>query len=233
MRSWMGGLIGFAVLCGCDSAPAPPPAVVQQSQNDAATQQSRPTTQELLTGQYVKLTLPGLPLSVRIPTSWKLGSAATISFLEGPVPSSEHDAVIQFASRGNLPADRFDAVVDRMKKEAEQAPGPLKRIDSRTVGNLLILERLYMGTPITSPKLDFRDNPVLDAQGNAITITSTPLHWNLSVFISEAGGYSRYDLNAIGLSAEQYPAERELLEKILYSLAYEAAPATAPAEKTQ
>ena len=64
MRCWMGGLIGFAVLCGCDNAPPPPPQVVEQIQNDASTQSSRPTTQELLTGQYVKLTLPGLPLSL-------------------------------------------------------------------------------------------------------------------------------------------------------------------------
>jgi hypothetical protein len=82
----MGGLIGFAVLCGCDNAPPPPPQVMEQAQNDASTQTSRPTTQELLTGQYVKLTLPGLPLSLRIPASWKVGSAPTISFLEGPAP---------------------------------------------------------------------------------------------------------------------------------------------------
>lgn len=230
MRRWMGVMFCVAALCGCDQSPAPPPQVIDQAkQQDASAQSIRPTTQELLTGQYVKLNLPAMPLSLRAPASWKFETVQTLTHLEGPVPSSEHGAVIQIGSpRQPLPADRFDAVVDRLKKETEAEGGSLNRVDMRKVGDLLILERMSTGQPIVVPKVDYRGNAIVDERGNTVNITSTPIRWNLSVFIAEGAMYNRYELSVVGLAVEDYATDKELLEKILYSLAHEVGPATLP-----
>jgi hypothetical protein len=188
---------------------------------------AKPTTQELLGGEYKKQPLPGMPLSLKVPVSWKLDSAGSVTMLEGPTP---HDhAIIQLAQRDAISPEQLDIFVAGARKDMEQNPESVKRaqLHERTAGGgeFKVLERMSVGSPITTPKLDARGKEMMDAAGNFINVTITQLRWTLLVYVPDPQkkGYARYELNFIGLTTEQYAQDKELLQKIVDSLALESA----------
>ncbi|HVT88902.1 MAG TPA: hypothetical protein VHD56_08630 [Tepidisphaeraceae bacterium] len=221
------GLIGWTI-AGCDRAPAPPPAAIQAQAQAKTTEPAevRPTTQELISGEYQKLALPNMPLTIRVPKSWKINYTTAMTFLEGPTPSDQ--ATIQLAQRDAIPADRFDPMLDRLKTD-EPSNAPPGRLLLKPLGSARVLDRISIGKPISSPKLDFRGNPVSDDKGEPINIIITPISWTVTVFVPDPAGFLRYELNLIGMTAEQYTADKDLLEKIFNSLSFEAiTPTTLP-----
>lgn len=218
-------------LIGCERAPAPPPTARAESAPTSMPDEARPTTQELLSGDLHKLVLPGIPLALQVPSGWKVGPTAETLLLEGPTPADR--GMVQVSSRDPIPADRVDALIERMQRENDMS-GPVSKAAVRVNGKLRVLDRLSTAKPLTTPKLDFRGNPEMDASGNPVTITTTTVHWTSTVFVQEAQMCSRYELNVIDLTLEQFEQNRPFYERILGTISYEPteAPAAAPA-KTQ
>jgi hypothetical protein len=215
---------------GCDTRSAPS---AQSSDASTTRPDSRPTTQQLLTGPYKTLFLTGTPLSIRVPEIWKLDPAGALNFLEGPSPSGT--SIIQFADRGLLKPDQYETLLVAAKKEQEQNPSMIKRAELRDVGKMKVLERVAFREPITRAKTvldakdgDIKEVPVLDASGKPETVTFTPVNWTVMIFVGQAGMFNKYELNVFDLTQEQYNADKQFLDAILRSVRYEAAPTAEP-----
>jgi hypothetical protein len=175
------------------------------------------------------MVLPGLPLAVQVPQSWKITQAERLSLLEGPTPAET--ASIQFAQRDPIKAEDLQTFIDRLKKEGDQQTGALKVNEFRDAGNgMQVLERRWSEQTMQIPRQDARGIPLTDASGNPQIVSTTPLRWSLSIFVLNGNLYQRYELNAIGLTAEQYQQDKPVLDKIFNSIKYiGAAATTAPA----
>src|ERR1700733_1694871 len=153
---------------GCYRPPAPPPPAASAA--PAAAQPTRPTTQELLNGPYKKLTLPGMPLAVQVPASWKIEVDGPLTYLEGPTPSD--NAMIQLAQRESRNPDQVEIQLEGVKRDQSQHPDTVKRADLRAVGDMKILDQLSISPPVTMPRVDAKGGAELDEHGNLRTITS-------------------------------------------------------------
>jgi hypothetical protein len=98
-------------------------------------------------------------------------------------------------------------------------------VDLRAIGAAKVLERQRVGrTPLPSPD----DEPGVKL--------SPPFSWTITVFVPRGKDYETYELNFIGLTADQYEADKALLRAIVDSIAVnDGAPAggaaTAPAAR--
>jgi hypothetical protein len=206
-------------LSGCERSPAPAPVTLPPPKA-AASQPVRPTTQELLSGAYQKLYLPGTPFSVMAPESWKVQNNGTINFLEGPTPADQ--IMIKISQFDPITAERYAGLVDRLVKEDNPQPaGTPKKNELRDADRLHIVERISAADPITTMRLGPRGTPDTDAQGNPIMITSIPIRWNLNIFVPESRAVSWYELNCIGLTLDQYNQDKDLISKVFASLRYD------------
>ncbi|HEY7088942.1 MAG TPA: hypothetical protein VH518_12685 [Tepidisphaeraceae bacterium] len=219
-------------LAGCDRRPSAPPQspTAQASEETAAATQpaTRPTTQELLQGPYSKLPLPGLPLSVSVPAGWKIESMGPATFLAGPTPTDEGRIQISHGDINTFKPDQIDMLLTRAKKEMADDPQRVKKAELRSVGQLKVLETLAFSRPVTSPKMDPKGLGVLDDKGELVTVTTTPVHWTLLVFIPQGGAFARVELNFIDLTGEQLAQDQPVLQKIVDSLTYEPSLASPP-----
>src|SRR5207237_685982 len=97
-------LAACLLAAACDrnpsGAPPLPTSATPEPIKNSTDEKSRPTTQELLTGQRRTIRLGVIPLTVLVPERWEVktyGTDNVITFLEGPAP---HDDVkIQLARR--------------------------------------------------------------------------------------------------------------------------------------
>jgi hypothetical protein len=205
-------------LIGCDRHPAPPPPPPAAAAQTPP-QPTRPTTQELTSGPYKKLTLPGMPLAVQAPQSWKIAIEGSLTFLEGPTPSD--NAMIQLAQRESLRPEQVESLLEGVKREQAQHPETVKRADLRQVGDMKIIEQLSISAPVSTPKVDAKGDAVLDEHGNIITTANSSAHWRLTVLVPYEKMFSDYELNFIDLTGEQYALDKDFLERILSSISYE------------
>jgi hypothetical protein len=206
-----------AFLFGCDRHPEPPPAApTAAAAVSAPAQPPRPTTQELLSGPYKTIVLPGMPLSVQAPQSWKIDVEGPLTFLQGPTPTD--DAMIQLAQRETRSSDQVENLLAGAKHDQEMHPDTVKLVDMREMGDTKVLEQLSISRPITTPKVDAHGDGILDEHGNLQTVTTTTARWKFSVLVPYQNEFSDYELNFIDLSGEQYAADKDFLEKIMSSL---------------
>ncbi|WP_428937066.1 hypothetical protein [Fontivita pretiosa] len=220
------GLVGLGIMLmlGCERSDSRSGTPIT-ADDTAATQpaEARPTTQMLLSGPYKKLLLPGMPLSLRVPESWKIDYAGPITFVQGPTPYDM--AMIQLSDHGVGPRSLDPQVLLKtIQDEQARHPDPRNRAMLRDIGPARVLERFSVGKPQTNPKVDAHGVPVSDpATGNPVMLTTTPIRWTLTVFVPAAdSAYTRYELNFLDLTAEQYAVDGKFLEKIASSLSYEA-----------
>jgi len=222
-------LVG-AMLCGCDDRPQIPPELLdpnQESQTPPAP--PRPTTQQLTDGPYSRIKLDILPLTLDVPTGWKIVRMGALVLLEGYTPVDQ--ARIQLAVRDRLSQSLVDALHSAAKKEAAAAdPSAQMTVESRELPGMKVLERRSIGRPISIPVTDAQGLQKLDAQGQPISHSTTPMRWRLNFFVPAGKDFDQYEFNFIDLSVDQYKADRSFLERIVYSAMLEGAPpATAPA----
>ena len=140
-------MVAIGAFAGCDQRPAAPPATMPAAVAAALTETSRPTTQDLLSGPYKEMLLPGLPIALQVPQSWKITQAGPLSLLEGPTPADT--ATIQFAQRDPLRAEDVQTFIDRLRQEGERQNGNLKLVEFREAGNgVQVLERRWSERPV-------------------------------------------------------------------------------------
>ncbi len=220
IHRWLGAVLAVCLATGgCERSPAPG-SVTLPPPKPAASQPVRPTTQELLSGAYKKLYLPGTPFSVMAPESWEVKANGTINFLQGPTPSDQ--IMIKISQFDPITTERYTGLIDRLVKEEQPQPeGTPKKNELREADRLKIVERVSTADPITTVRLGPRGTPDTDAQGNPVMITSVPVRWNLNIFVPEGRAASWYELNCIGLTLEQYNQDKDLISKVFASLRYD------------
>jgi hypothetical protein len=218
------GLI-LSVSSGCDRRSGPQSKVPPTSMPELA---PRPTMQALLSEPLHRFVVPGIPLSIQAPRSWKIDNASHLTVLEGPTPSQ--DMMIQIAARDAIKPTDVDLFIEHMRRESDTAPGDLKRTDLRNQGKAQVIEQLYEEKPLSSPRTDTSGLAVVDGKGNIQMTTVKPIHWMVTILVPGPNAYEHYDINCIGLTSEEYASDKELLEKIMASVVYEQAlaPTTAP-----
>jgi|SRR5688572_14621037 len=249
-RGTLGCLIAGLSIClasgACDDQSDVPADLVQQANEptdpqNAAT--SRPTTQELVEGSRVPITLDVLPLVMQVPPSWKITrhdtSGGSIVWLEGPTPAGE--ARIQLKLQVAMTPRQWDQLVMGTQREIQRADDANTKLEMRKLGGADVIERRTAGSPISAPVVDATGMPTLDAKGDVVMHTMIPMRWRVSVYVPREGQVDHYELNFIDLEKPQYEADRQFLEDVLKTLRYTgggpgtdpttaaAAPATEPA----
>jgi hypothetical protein len=200
-------LLAGLYVTGCDDTPAPPPALVQETPPPDAPP-TRPTTQELLEGPRKSISLGELPLTVQAPAGWAVKPMFGTShiLLQGPTPTG--DAAIQLNERPLTTGAKFDLLVNGAKKELQQFPQSIKLVELRTIEGAKVLERQRIGL---MPKPSPDDPPGMKP--------SPPLNWTITVFVPRGADYDTHELNFVGLTADQYEADKGLLRGIIESIA--------------
>jgi hypothetical protein len=233
-RRRRGGRVGWGLILitgltigGACDRPAPKPSADKAPDEPVATQPAtaaRPTTQELTSGSYRKIVLPGVPLSVQAPESWKIEAVGPVMFLTGPTPSDQARIQLSHGNINTFKPDQIDMLAAGAKSEVQRNPEQFKKADLRDIGRLKVLERVSLSRPVPIPRLDERGNAMFDAQGNPVTLTMTPARWTLTVFVPQpqGGEFARVELNFIDLTQEQLAADQTMLQRIVDSLTYEA-----------
>jgi hypothetical protein len=179
----------------------------------------RPTTQELLSGPFQKFVTPGIPVSIQAPKGWKISTTSGLTMLEGPSPTQ--DMMIQLAARDAIRREDVDVFIQHMRREGERQPGDLKHMEIRNQGNAQIIDQLFQEPALSSPRTDSSGLAVVDAKGNVVMTSVTPVHWMVTILVPGPKAYDHYDIDCIGLTTEEYAADKELLEKIMGSIVYE------------
>jgi hypothetical protein len=216
---WALAILLGGALFSCDSKPElPPPPAEDPAAKAAEEANARPTTQELISGEQVKTSLQVMPFTMQVPKSWKVKPAAGsgVPTLTGPTPTS--DAQIQLdrlSQRNSLIDDKYaERFIAGAQKLATQ-PTANETARIRTIGPARIVEIRSFG-----PTNHF---PAIDSTGKQIAPTSTSMTWKLTAFVQTAGSTQAYQISFVDLTKEQFEMDKELLEKIVASLEYDAA----------
>jgi hypothetical protein len=204
--------IGIVLLCAlasaCEERPTPPPPNAKPptapGQADPAVTQPaeavRPTTQALLTGPRTVLALDAVPFTLSVPEGWSLQTIAGLVVVTGPSPSG--DVTIQLNSR-SIQKDAIPFVEEGAKKEQASDPANQLLAESRTIGDLKVFERQWLGR----------------AQQDGQPRT---LRWTISTYVPRNPmTFSVYELNFVGLTETQLQQDREFLYSIVNTLKYD------------
>ena len=186
----------------------------QKRQQDAAKQLPKiPTTQELLSGPRSTVALGPLPMSMNVPTSWRVAVVSGATNLQGWAPSGT-EITIQLSSRTTMKKEALDYAVRSAKKEQADNPHSVLKFDVRPFGpdGAQIMERQGVGEP--------RDYPIMDINGKTQITREQPFKWTISVLAPHSSGdaYQVYELNFIGLTKSQYDKDKDFLQGLLDSL---------------
>lgn len=199
--------LGMAIV-GCDDRRNLVPVLQQQP---AATQPTRPTTQELLQGEPTRVALKVIPFWISVPRGWELKSQVGVMVLEGPTPTGMAQLQV---GRHLAPIAQHDLrMIEGAKREAAAKPGPYTLADVRESGGLKVLETRSVGNTLQTP--------AIDAQGTKIADTTTRMDWKTTVFVPDGRDMAVCEIHFIDLTREQYDRDKELLTKIMSSLQYD------------
>jgi hypothetical protein len=197
----------------------------QKRQQDAAKQLPKiPTTQELTTGPRSTVVLGPLPMTMNVPTSWRVAVISGATLLQGWTPGGT-EVAIQLNSRTTMKKEALDYAVRSAKKEQAEKPQAVLKFDVRPLGTsgAQIMERQGVG--------EARDYEIKDPTGKTQVTREQPFKWTLSILAPHGDAYQVYELNFIGLTKAQYDKDKDFLQSLLDSLTLgSTAPATtAPA----
>jgi hypothetical protein len=213
---------------GCDD-PAPQGAIQTQQPPAAAAAAAEsardvPTTQELVGGPRKTMALGPIPLTLRVPESWKIEVTSGASLLTGHTPSSQGDKdkiSIQLTSRSSMTQEQVDRMLDGAKKEQQAKPQAILKVEVRPLGNVRVYERQSVGEP--------RPYTTFDARNQPHTTTEQMFNWTISVLAPFEGAFQVYELNFVGLTKSLYDKDAEFMRGILNTLQYGAPAPSAPA----
>jgi hypothetical protein len=169
-----------------------------------------PTTQDLVNGPRTVMALGPLPMTMRVPASWKVEVQGGASLLRGFTPNGE--ITIQLTSRPSLKKASFDALVKSDKKEQTEKPESILKVEVRPLGDVQLYERQAVGAPAPYT--------VYDKNMKERTTTEQLFKWTISVLAPTGDAYQRYELNFVGLTKSQYDQDREFLQNVVNTLTY-------------
>jgi hypothetical protein len=205
-------------LCmGCDEpADDMTQVVLDQQAKQAAAEKALPkipTTQELMGGPRSVVPLGPLPLTLKVPASWRVEVAGGASLLRGFSPQGE--ITVQLTSRPSIKQAQLDSEIRGAKKEQAEKPQSILKVDLRPLGNVQIYERQAVGDP--APYTVYE---TVNGQMKEKTTTEQLFKWTITILAPQGDAFQRYELNFVGLTKSQYDKDREFLQGILDTLSY-------------
>jgi hypothetical protein len=208
--SWPVMIGAFCVwtLIGCDDRRT---LVPLEPTTAPATQPAAPTTQDLLSGQQQRLSLRSIPFWINVPRGWELKSQAGVVLLQGPTPSGV--AQLQVGRHMAPIENHAQNLIIGAKREAAAHPSEYALAEVRDNNGIKTLETRSVGAT--------QNAPAIDAGGNTIAPTMTPLEWKTTMFIPDGRDTIVCDIHFVDLSREQYDRDKQLLTKIMSSLQYD------------
>ena len=191
-------------------------AVIDQQARQAAAAEKAlpkiPTTHELISGPRTTMALGPLPLTMRVPTSWKISVTSGATLLQGYTPGAT-EVAIQLSSRPTLKKDELDAMIRGARKEQAEEPDSILKVDLRPFGNgMQIYERQGVGEP--------REYQLMDSTGKVHTSMEQPFRWTVSVLAPHGDAFQVYELNFVGLTKSQYDKDKDFLQGLLDTLSH-------------
>lgn len=196
-------------------APAGPPSAPTPPAADAAPSR-RPTTQQLVEGDWKTVPVSILPLTIKVPASWRTEDAtdAGLMTIEGWTPTGF--AQLRAAARPGLSQDTFDGFIRSARTDAESRGANLKKFELRPGEPMTLLERQIASA-------EQQDMPTMDDAGNLVDRRATPLRWSFLVFLKkESGRFDCYELWFDALSLEHFEQDKDFFARIAESLTYDA-----------
>ena len=203
-------MFGAGLLIGCDDKPTLPPGYSEGSDNKPSAD-ARPTTQELLSGPFKRLSLAPLPLSANVPASWSVKMMTdNLYFLQGPSPSAE--VQVQIAERTSETAEKLDRMLRAAKRDAD-AHKDTMRVEVRALGDMKVLD---MQRDVTHAP-----PPGTPGATTAPTVPMKYVDWSVTYYVPRGSDYAAYELHFFNLSADVFNADRGFLQRILDSVSPE------------
>lgn len=192
---------GILLLCSCDKSSAPPRITAKAPTDVAAT--PAPTTQELMSGPYKKITLTPLPLSAQVPQSWDIATVPNtqISLLKGPGIDGR-DIEISLQVGTSLNPDQLKNVLEGATRASTRASKNLRLFKIRDMDDMKVMEeqRTFVSPELPAEQL---------------------IDWKVTYFIHRDLDYSPMVINALGMTLSQFEQSKDLLRKIIDSIVYE------------
>jgi len=203
------------LLSGCDDSPVATSygeIKVAEPASPVSTQPIVSSSLEILNGPRKQLPLLVVPLVATVPESWRVqqNEGGRLVFVEGQGPTQF--VQIQLARRPAISAQEMDARLTAASKE-KTGTG----VTVRSLGDTRVLERVAVGT--------LSSTPIFDDKGNTIVVVSPPVRWTITFFqprIGQPREVDVYELNFVGLTLEQYEAEKRFLKEIVDSIRHDA-----------
>jgi hypothetical protein len=198
-------LVSAAAIVGCDQGGPTVPATGTET---ATAAHSTPTTQRLLEGPRTQVDLKVIPMTLRVPESWKLDFLGASMLLEGPAPHG--DIEIALAALPQLEKDRVDLLIADSKVQLANNPehyhiGPIESING-----LRALETMRTRGASTQSTTQFSLAPILsDSMPSMVS-------WNLIVFVPRGAKFVPSNFS-IRLTQRQYDADADFIRSILQS----------------
>jgi hypothetical protein len=209
---------GLLVVAGCDRSPTPPPPAADETAPD-----TRPTTEELLSGQRTQLDIKSAPLSIKVPASWKIEMVDGLSMLEGPTPSG--DTTITIATLPGMSSKRIDMMVDGAEADAQKRPDRVQVHDLHQINGLRAFEKITYSGPSTQPTTtpDLTAATPIDAPLDATTQPSDAaangpmISWSRLVFVPFQDAYLPCSFSVSAMTPEEFTQDQAFLQSVLDS----------------
>jgi hypothetical protein len=209
---------GIAVISGCDRSPAPPPQTADAMPAPA----TRPTADELMSAERTQLDINSAPLSIKLPTSWKIVMVDGVSVLEGPTPSGE--TTITIATLPGMSSHRIDLLVEGAEADAQKRPDRVQVHDLHQVNGLRAFDKIAYTGPSTQPSTQ----PAGTSAPPSDTLTSVPLEpdsvvsgpmvsWSRLVFVPFQDAYLPCSFSIASMTPGEYSQDQAFLQSLLDS----------------
>jgi hypothetical protein len=197
-RKWFGlCCVAAMIALGCDRSPDLPKLPAKTAKMPTV-----PTTQELMSWPYKTVALTPLPFSAKVPESWenKTPQGTTLNFLQGPLPDGQ-DVQISLEVGSSMTPDQLKNVLQGGKREADKDKQTIRKFDIHPVGEVQAMEQQRV--------LTSRDQP------------EQVIDWRVTFFVQRDLDVETYVVDILGLNEDRFEKSKDLLQKILDSIAYE------------
>jgi hypothetical protein len=193
---------------GCDEKSPLAATSSDGNQNKSPGAEPHPTTQELLSGEFQRISLAPVPLSAYVPKSWSVKMMAdNLYFLRGPTPAG--DVQIQIAERASETGERLDRLFRAAQRDAD-AHKDTTRVAIHPLGEMKVFD---IQRDVTHPP-----SVAETGSGLAANVPLKYVDWSVTYYVARGSDFAAYELHFFNLPADLYNADKAFLQRILDSV---------------
>jgi hypothetical protein len=203
-------MLVMGLIAGCDdrSATARYEGAREGKSESSPATEPRPTTQELLSGEFRRISLAPLPLSAHVPKPWSVKMIAdNLYFLRGPTPAG--DVQIQIAERASETGERLERLFRAAQRDAD-AHKNITRVEIRQLGDMKVFD---IKRDVTHPP-----SVAETGSGAAANVPLKFVDWSVTYYVPRGSDFAAYELHFFNLSEDLFNADKAFLQRILDSV---------------